>query len=677
MKNKWTFLLIILIPIFSFSQVLDVQLCEQEQTSWCWAGTSQCVLYYYGNNYEQCEIAEYTRNTATFHDFGSTDCCVDPDGDCNYWNYMYDYAGSIESILLDMGDPSISNVGMDDPLSEQACIDNLGLNRPFFIRVKYGSGGHFLVGHGYQNGNLYYMDPWFGEGFGYTSFGTSVAGGTWTHSLYMTVSPSGSTSCGVPSGLNASDIGETSATLNWGSVSGAQSYDIQYKQTSAGSWTSTSSTSNSKLIIGLAAGTQYEFQVRTVCSDGTSDYSGSSTFTTDNEVSGNTVGNTTVFTTTTNATNRRAASYTMPEDGTIESISMYHKAGSGSMILGIYDGDTDPTNLLGKTAAVSVSGSDGWQTVNLLSPVSVSGGTTIWLAWVLEENSGIIVYESGSVPRSDAGVGWSAGMPDSWGSSSLANYSYSIYASYNPGTVQVCGVPSGLDASNITENSAVLTWSGTASATSYRIQYREVGAGTWTTVTSSSASTEISGLTGDTQYEFQVQSICSFGDSQYSGTETFTTLGGGTTTETVGNTTIFGTTTNVTNRRAASYTMPESGTIQSISLYHKAGSGSIILGVYEGDSSPTNLLGKTAVVTVSGSDGWQTVNLETPVHVAGGKKIWLAWVLQYNSGIIVYQRSRVYRADAGVGWSSGMPDPFGSSTLAKYSYSIYATYIPD
>ncbi len=36
--------------------------------------------------------------------------------------------------------------------------------------------------------------------------------------------------------------------------------------------------------------------------------------------------------------------------------------------------------------------------------------------------------------------------------------------------------------------------------------------------------------------------------------------------------------------------------------------------------------------------------------------------------------SNYRRADAGVGWSGGMPDPFGSSTQSNYIYSIYATY---
>ena len=239
--------------------------------------------------------------------------------------------------------------------------------------------------------------------------------------------------CSAPASLNATDIEETTATLNWGIVSSAQSYDIRYKSTSDNSWISTSSSTNSVGISGLTADTEYEFQVRTVCSDETSGYSSSANFTTYDGVSRKTVGETTVFSTTTNAANRRAVRYTMSEDGTIESIAMYHKAGSGNMILGIYDGETDPVNLLGRTDSVEVSGSDGWQTVELQSPVFVSGGETIWLAWVLETNDSILVYEAGDDPRSDAGVGWSAGMPDSFGSSSLANYSYSIYATYEPG----------------------------------------------------------------------------------------------------------------------------------------------------------------------------------------------------------------------------------------------------
>ncbi|HYV92691.1 MAG TPA: M4 family metallopeptidase [Chitinophagales bacterium] len=86
--------------------------------------------------------------------------------------------------------------------------------------------------------------------------------------------------CGTPGGLNATAITSSSATLNWGSVSGATSYNVQYRVVGNATWTSTTSTTTSKAISGLAANTTYEFQVQTVCSGGSSSFSGSATFTT-------------------------------------------------------------------------------------------------------------------------------------------------------------------------------------------------------------------------------------------------------------------------------------------------------------------------------------------------------------------------------------------------------------
>jgi PKD repeat protein len=143
-----------------------------------------------------------------------------------------------------------------------------------------------------------------------------------------------------------------------------------------------------------------------------------------------TVGNTDVFSSTTTTANRRAMPFTMPENGEICSVTMYHTGGSGSMILGVYDGESLPANRLGVTATTAVSGSTGWQTINLTSPASVMGGTTVWLAWVYESNPGIY-YETGSPGRAHSSQGWSGGMPDPFGSSTQSNYIYSIYATYS------------------------------------------------------------------------------------------------------------------------------------------------------------------------------------------------------------------------------------------------------
>ena len=88
------------------------------------------------------------------------------------------------------------------------------------------------------------------------------------------------TTCGVPSSLVATSITTSSANLTWAAVSGATSYSIQYKKVSATTWTTTTSTSASKLISGLTAATQYEFKVSTVCASGSSAYATAVKFTT-------------------------------------------------------------------------------------------------------------------------------------------------------------------------------------------------------------------------------------------------------------------------------------------------------------------------------------------------------------------------------------------------------------
>lgn len=86
--------------------------------------------------------------------------------------------------------------------------------------------------------------------------------------------------CNVPSGLSASSITTTTATLNWAAVSGANNYSVQYKATSSATWIAGSATGTSLAVSGLTANTAYEFQVRANCTTSSSAYSTSSNFTT-------------------------------------------------------------------------------------------------------------------------------------------------------------------------------------------------------------------------------------------------------------------------------------------------------------------------------------------------------------------------------------------------------------
>jgi hypothetical protein len=83
-----------------------------------------------------------------------------------------------------------------------------------------------------------------------------------------------------PSTLTTSAITYNSATLNWSSVSGNNGYGIKYRQETA-SWSYFQSNSTSHSLTNLQDDTNYQWSVRTRCSNGTtSDWSAAVNFTT-------------------------------------------------------------------------------------------------------------------------------------------------------------------------------------------------------------------------------------------------------------------------------------------------------------------------------------------------------------------------------------------------------------
>lgn len=166
----------------SFSQNLNVPQVIQEQNEWCWAGVSKAVLDYYGFPLSQCEIAEYARQSITWNNFGTTDCCLNPNLGCNYWNYNYGYSGSIQDILTHFG--NIQNTGVNTTLNLTQINSQISNGKPFIVRWGWTTGGgHFVVGHGISGSNISYMNPWPGEGLHIGTYSWLVNGSNhiWTH----------------------------------------------------------------------------------------------------------------------------------------------------------------------------------------------------------------------------------------------------------------------------------------------------------------------------------------------------------------------------------------------------------------------------------------------------------------------------------------------------------------
>ena len=174
-------LLLVVWQLQGRGQHLDVPVVYQERSQWCWAAVSQSVLGYYGKEFEQCDIAEYTRSVATWHSFGSVHCCT---GGCDHWNYIQGLAGSIEDILLQLG--NLQTHWYYGSLSRQEIAFEMEGGRPFIIRWGWtGGGGHFLVVHGLSGNGVYYMDPLYGSMVGSFTHMLGSAHHTWTSTLRM------------------------------------------------------------------------------------------------------------------------------------------------------------------------------------------------------------------------------------------------------------------------------------------------------------------------------------------------------------------------------------------------------------------------------------------------------------------------------------------------------------
>jgi hypothetical protein len=189
--------------------VLSLSTTIQSQNQWCWSACSNCILRHYGVNTTQCQLAEYTRTVATWNNFGTQDCCTNPSGPCNYWNYMWGYAGSIQDLLLTFGSISVTNIS--NTISSTAIATEINASRPFVVRWGWTSGGgHFIVGEGYDaSNNVYYMNPWPGEGSKMSTYGWLVNDGvhSWTHTQKMITNPP------LPTGISGLAIDESGISI--------------------------------------------------------------------------------------------------------------------------------------------------------------------------------------------------------------------------------------------------------------------------------------------------------------------------------------------------------------------------------------------------------------------------------------------------------------------------------
>jgi len=251
--------------------------------------------------------------------------------------------------------------------------------------------------------------------------------------------------------LNATLLLEGDVRLEWSSYNFAAAYGLRFRELGTITWTEIDSISvTDTLLTGIPTGLSYEWQVRSICCDRSSEWSVLDTFST--------------------------GSCVAPIILLADSISS--------------NGVTMVWDTLGSADAYQiqyrVQGAVDW---NVLAPVAGSDTSLTGLA-------GETTYEWQI--RSICGTDTSDWVSGPEFTTLLEE--------------EDCGIPGNPSVANITDSSAQVSWSAVLGASGYEVRYRESGTTDWLVDTVfSQTDTTLTGLVGSTFYEWEVMTIC--GDS--------------------------------------------------------------------------------------------------------------------------------------------------------------------
>ena len=268
------------------------------------------------------------------------------------------------------------------------------------------------------------------------------------------------TSCPTPSGLTATNITSSGATLNWSaSTSSPALFNIRYRPANTTAWITINNVSAPFNLAGAPCNSSIEWQVQTICANaaGTatlSQWSPSSYFTT------------------------TACTSPCPAPTGLNTTNISANAATANWAA--------VTGAPSYTVRRRVVGSTSWSFFTATSTSCLFGNLTCGTTyeWQVRANCAV-------------------------GSNTNVNpYSPSITFT-TTSCPTICPAPTQLTNTNITVNSAVLGWSNTG-AFQYRVRYRVNVTGTvWTYLITSNTSTIINNLAAATNYVWQVQSVCS------------------------------------------------------------------------------------------------------------------------------------------------------------------------
>jgi len=311
--------------------------------------------------------------------------------------------------------------------------------------------------------------------------------GVWETSL-------ASTACNAPSGLVASALTFTSATLSWTAVPGALSYTVEYKAASSSTWIvlTAATPSISINLTGLLQGTIYDFRIRTICPAGLSLFTQAQFSTTAPSPA---------------CINMYEPNATLATAPTIP-VNTLVSAGIGTTT------DVDYYKIITTTFVdfnIALTNLPNDYELELLNtsgtPMALSsnGGTT---------SESIVSFTQPPGTYYIKVSGYSGAM-------SMAQC-YDLFVGTT--VVSACATPTGLSTTIVAGTTATFNWNTVAGAVSYKIQYKVVGSSTWTTANAATNFYNATGLQYNTNYEWQVRTMCASDSSVGTSSTLFTTL---------------------------------------------------------------------------------------------------------------------------------------------------------
>jgi len=382
---------------------------------------------------------------------------------------------------------------------------------------------------------------------------------------------SATVNCLLPSGLNTTNITNTTAQLNWTGAT-ADSFMVRYAvhNTTNFVWKKFSGQPNvtSTTITGLLPATQYDWWVRSLCNGGSSSNYQSipATFTTTSTpvpcvtpygLSATNIGNTSATISWTTMVTADTFRVRYSVNGTTNFIwkDVNGASGSSTSLTGLSPNTTYQFQVSSKCNGVTTAYSSSFVFTTLNTPVPCitpyglganniqnTSATITWTNLVTADTFRVRYSVNGTTNFVWKDVNGGGAHSTTLGNllpntayqfqvSSKCNGVTSAYSSSfvftTLNTPVPCIVPYGLSTTNITNNSAKVNWTQYVSADTFRVRYSINGTTNymWKDVNGAGGvtNTTLTGLNSSSTYQWQVRTVCNGAQSAYSSSVIFST----------------------------------------------------------------------------------------------------------------------------------------------------------